>query len=98
VDIDWRWVAGVILSGLGVYIIRLQKDVDELKKQAVQWKKRARLLTLPFPSDPDEKAEIEAAREFARRKGIKLSFEEAAMVVERVRADRERKKAAKEVS
>lgn len=98
-EIDWPWVAGVVTAGLGAWNIRLQADITELKRQVAKFVKREQLFTLPYPSDGSEEEEqIRLARELSRKKGIKLSMADAAMVIEQVKASRERKKASKESS
>lgn len=93
-SIDWRWVAGVIFAASISWIGRLQRDVNELRAQITEMRKRERLFEQPIPSDgSEEQMQVIEARELARRQGIKLSFYQAALIVARVREDKEKMKA-----
>lgn len=92
-DIDWRWVSGSIAAAAVTWIGHLQRDVNRLRSDVADMRKKQRLYEQPIPSDgSEEQQQIEEAQDLARRQGIKLSWTQAAMIAARVRADREKAK------
>lgn len=86
-DVDWRWVAGVVIPAVLFGLHRLNARVTQLEKQLAQVVKNNKSIrSEPFPSDTAEEMQaIRDAKALCKKMGSTFTFEQAYKAVKTVR-------------
>lgn len=88
-DIDFKWVCGVLILGMLIVVNQLQTRLQKLEKRV---RELTHNLTEPYPSDTTEDMQaIKDAKALCKKMGKVFTFDQALQAVKTVREEKRRR-------